>query len=617
MRAALAESPEAGADAWDARWRAATTAMFEEKVGPAAADAYRSADTPEPRLGLLSPVAREQGRWTGRVLAWFASWNAWAWQPADGRPVNAIYLAGLFAVGFVVALVRGIVLNLAGYWAAAATIKAGVRIRRAVHTHSYRLSAVAIDPDAQAEAGRLIAVRVEQIQDGFFAWMTQAFRWPVMIAGVLALLLVANVWLTLGLILGGLLVWLVAGQAAAWYRQDARLAARRADARLALLHESLTMTQLVKGYLMERYAQTRLERTLADLSRTDWRKRRGNAISGQALLTVVTLAGLGLLFLAGLVVLGGQMTVAGLVVKAVGLAALIYAVNRWIAANQRIAKARSAAANLYEFLDRRGDAGQGLDAEFLQPLSKSLDFVGVSLRETGTGRMLLENVSLTIPAGTKSAVVYADPTEAQSLAFLIVRFLDPTAGEVKVDGKNIRWVTYESLRTQVGLVLENALTFSDTVMTNIGCGEPGFTLPQIIEAAKKVHAHQFVQNLPYGYETPLGDGGTALTIGQRFRIALARAVLRDPSILVIEEPSEPMDADSTALVDDAIARLQEGRTLIVLARRPRTIRSADQVFVLQNGKVVASGRHEELIAGNNQLYRLLHFKHSLTTAESA
>ncbi len=377
------------------------------------------------------------------------------------------------------------------------------------------------------------------------------------------------------------------------------------------MRESMSLLQLVKAYLMERFSQTRFERQLTDLTRLTWRRLRGEAFSRPALFTVISLAAVAMLYLAGRVVLAGEMSVAGLTVTGIAVAALVVAVNRWIAARVRIAKARAAAADVFEFLDRRGEAGQSIDAEFLQPMAKKLEMVGVSLREPGTGRMILEDVSLSIPAGTRAAIICTHNDESHALAHLITRFADPTAGEVRIDGKNTRWVTFESVRTQVALVLENGLTFADTVANNIGCGEPNYTLPQIIEAAKTAHAHQFIQKLPYGYETLIGDGGVSLRPGQRFRIALARAILRDPSLIVIEEPTHPLDADSWVLIDDAISRIRQGRTLLFLARRPATAKAAERVFVIQNGRLVASGNHDELVSGS-ELYRLLHFKHTLT-----
>src|SRR5581483_803642 len=216
-----------------------------------------------------------------------------------------------------------------------------------------------------------------------------------------------------------------------------------------------------------------------------------------------------------------------------------------------------------------------------------MEFRAVTLKEAGTGRTILDNVSFAIPAGAKVAVVGPDPVEKRALVYLIPRFLDPTTGEIRMEDKNIRWVTHESLRAQVGLVTQDDLVFSDTVVNNIGCGDPSYNLPQVIEAAKLAHAHQFIEKLPYGYETMIGDHGHALRPGERFRIALARALLRDPSVLVIEEPTGPVDEDTLALLDDTLERVGHGRTIIFLAQRLSTLRGVDRVFLIRGGRLEA------------------------------
>jgi ATP-binding cassette subfamily B protein len=148
--------------------------------------------------------------------------------------------------------------------------------------------------------------------------------------------------------------------------------------------------------------------------------------------------------------------------------------------------------------------------------------------------------------------------------------------------------------------------FNDTVANNIGCGDKSYTLPQIIEAAKVAHAHQFIQKLAHGYETAIGDMGQALRIGEQFRIALARAILRDPAVLIVEEPVEALDDDTKSLLDDTFARILPGRTTIFLPHRLSTIRSCDQVFLLYQGKIEAAGDHRELLA-QSELYRHLQY----------
>ena len=558
-------------------------------------------------VGLLSLGLRERDRWPVRLIEPAARAVPWTWQSAGA---NANLLLTLLGAAVTLTVVRGVLLNLTAYWSTAAALDAGVRLRRAVYAHGQRLSAVAVRPDAQAEAGDLVTRQVDDVQDGLAAGINGGIRLPVLAGLTLVTLLSSHVWLTIAILALTGLVWLLAGSAAAWFRRDARLASRRADARLGMVREAVAGTQLTKAYLMERFAQTRFERHLTELSRAAWRKQRGDTVSRPTLLTVVLLVGLMMLYLAGRVVLGGEMTVAAAVVKAAALATLVVTVGRYAAVRVRVRRGASAEAAVGEFLDRRGDVAQAVDADFLQPMAKQLDLVSLSLRDAITGTLLLDQVTLTVPAGTTAAVLAADPAEGHALAHLLTRFADPTAGEVRIDGKNTRWVTYESVRTQVALVLESGLTFSDTVAHNISCGDPIFTLPQVIAAAKVAHAHQFVQRLPYGYETRIGSGGLTLSTGERFRLALARAVLRDSSLWVIEEPAGLLDADSLVLIDDTIARIKPGRTLIFLARRPATVRAADRVFVLRHGKLAAAGDHDSLLE-SSELYRQLHLRQTL------
>jgi ATP-binding cassette subfamily B protein len=249
---------------------------------------------------------------------------------------------------------------------------------------------------------------------------------------------------------------------------------------------------------------------------------------------------------------------------------------------------------------------QVVGAEFLPAISKGLQFDDVSLREPGTGRMLLQNVTMAVPVGKKVALIGPDPADLHALVYLIPRFLDPTGGEITFDGRNLRWVTLDSLRAQIAIVLQHNLIFNDTVANNIGCGDAGYSLPQIIEAAKVAHAHHFIQKLPYGYETPIGELGHSLRVGEQFRIALARAILRDPALLIIEEPDVVLDEDTKSMLDDTFDRILPGRTAVFLPRRISTLRGVDRVFLVNNGRVEAAGEHRDLLS-QNELYRHLYY----------
>jgi ABC-type multidrug transport system fused ATPase/permease subunit len=420
----------------------------------------------------------------------------------------------------------------------------------------------------------------------------------------LILILLVNFWLAFSFLLLAALVWVVGGQITAHFRRDARLATQQAETSRALLVESLGLLRLVKCFQMERFNQNRVERQLAEYSRSAWRKFRGEALAGPLLGSVALVAAVSLLYLAATSVLAGEFTVAGLAVTSVALASLGAPIANWVDSRLKLRRGREAAEAILEFLDRRGEAAEAADAEYLPILSNRIEYRNVTLKEPGTDQLLLDSVSFAVPAGTRIAIVGPDPLQKRSLVYLIPRFLDPTSGEIRIEEKNIRWVTHESLRAQVAVVMQDDLMFTDSAANAIGCGDAQYNLPQIIEAAKLAHAHQFIEKLPYGYETVVGDQGLTLKPGERFRLALARALLRDPSILVIEEPSGPIDEDTLALLDDTLERASAGRTIIFLANRLSTLRSVDRVFLLKDGKLQDSGSHRDLWQ-NNEYYRRL------------
>jgi ABC-type multidrug transport system fused ATPase/permease subunit len=542
----------------------------------------------QPPTGLLATIPRIEGHWTSPAikpaLEWVTGWNGWACT-SDGL------LAQLAVIAVALLVARIGLQNAAAHLAGTAAIEDARLLRRDVYNHCYRLGSLAIDSDEQADVGKLITDKIEAIQDGEIAARTTIPRVVSLLGVAAAVLLMVHLWVGLAVLFLGGLVWLIAGQSAAWFRRDARVAERRSAMQMAVMRESLRLMLLVKCYLMERFSQTRVERQLTDLAKTARRQHRGETLSRPTLFTVAAITGVLVLYVAARVVIGGQLSLAGLAVQVACGVAVGVGTLRWIAANVKVRKGKSAEEEVDEFFERRTDAGQPITAKFLQPLARKLELLEVSYREPGSGRMILEQVSASIPAGKRTAVLCADPDEARTFAFLLTRFLEPTGGEIRYDGENTRWVTFDSLRTQVAMVLADHTTFTDTVANNIGCGD-SFTRPQIVDAAKLAHAHGFVQQLPNGYETVIGGGGVSLRPGERFRIALARAVLRDPAVLVIEEPTEPFDPDSAALIDDTITRLQAGRTIIILARRSSTVKKADNVVVIQEGKVAGAGEYD-------------------------
>lgn len=586
---------------WEIKWQTNVYLWLNKRVNSEAADVYRrrilaqgeDAATP-PKFGLLSLVIRERQRWPGPILGWLASWNSWTWHPGSQRDANPRYLAGLFGIALVLVLLQGLTMNAANFFAARLTMDSLIRIRRAIYFHTFRLGSLAIRTLGISEPVELITRRVETVGEAIHTGLLANSRSIPLVVLLILVMLLCHFWLALTFLLLGLLVWGITGQIAAYFRQEARYSQRHAQAVLEQLRESLGMIGLVKCYQMERFNQNRVERQLGDSAEAYWRRRRGEALSGPVMLLAAALAAIACFGVAGRAVLAGELSVAGLVLLSAAMAFLVSPLDQWLRSREVMRLGRESADAIFEFLERKGEAAEAADAEFLPALTTRIEFRQVTLQAPGSSRPLLANISFAIPAASRVAIVGPNEEEKRALVYLIPRLLDPTTGEVRIEDKNIRWVTHESLRAQVALVTQSDLIFSDTVYHNIGCGDPSYTLPKVIEAAKLAHAHQFIERLPYGYETLIGDFGHPLRPGERFRIALARAILRDPSILIIEEPDGPMDEDTLALVDDTLDRIAPGRTLIFLAHRSSTLRAADRIFLIRNGQLEASGHHQDL-----------------------
>ncbi|VTT98703.1 abc transporter atp-binding protein : ABC-type multidrug transport system, ATPase and permease component OS=Singulisphaera acidiphila (strain ATCC BAA-1392 / DSM 18658 / VKM B-2454 / MOB10) GN=Sinac_6108 PE=4 SV=1: ABC_membrane: ABC_tran [Gemmataceae bacterium] len=601
-----ATAPAPTAAEWELRWRAGAYLALKERVGQAAADAYlpergTAAADEEPRLGALGLIVRERNGWAGKVLGSLASWNPWMWRPSGNQDANPKYLAGLFVLAFTLCVLRGIMVNALAYVAAAVTLDLVTRLRRAVFLHTYRLGSLLARAD---EPEHLFTRHADTVGSAVNASLLSQVRAPLLVAGLIVFILLTNLWLAVSFLLMAALLWLVGGQYAAHVRKEGRLGARQAETSTALMVESLGLLRMVKCYRMDRFNQNRVERQLAESGRATWRRLRGTALIRPLLLAVALVGAVALLYLGGRSVLSGEFSVAGLVVMAVALASLMPPIADWFDYRLKLRRGREAAAAIGEFLGRKGESAEAPDAEYLPALTTKVEFRGVRLDEPGGGRRLLENVTFTVPAGSRVAIVGTDPDEKRALVDLLPRYVDPTAGEIRIEDKNIRWVTHESLRAQVVAVMQNSWIFTDTVVNNIGCGDQQFTMPQIIEAAKLAHAHSFIEVLPHGYETVVGEHGHALKVGEQFRLSLARALLRDPSILIIEEPAGTVDEDTLALLDDTLERAAAGRTLIFLANRLSTLQNVDRVFLLKEARLVASGTHAELWETNEHYRRL-------------
>ncbi|WP_164016352.1 ABC transporter ATP-binding protein [Pyxidicoccus trucidator] len=305
----------------------------------------------------------------------------------------------------------------------------------------------------------------------------------------------------------------------------------------------------------------------------------------------------------GFLVFGGRLTVGELIAfnSYLGFLLMPIMTTGFIAA--QMSRANASALRVFELLDTPIELADAPDAVALPPLSGRVELKDVHFRYAGAEKEILRGVSFQADAGALVAIVGTTGSGKSTIINLVPRFYDVTSGEVLIDGHDVRKVSTASLRSQIGVVLQDALLFSGTVRANIAYGKPDATLEQVRAAAAAAQAAEFIEALPDQYDTVVGERGVGLSGGQRQRLAIARALLTEPNLLILDDSTSAVDAQTEALIQRALDALMRDkhRTAIVIAQRLSTVRDADLIVVLDEGKVVAQGRHQELVQ-TSELY---------------
>ena len=373
----------------------------------------------------------------------------------------------------------------------------------------------------------------------------------------------------------------------------------------SLIQEAIQGIRIVKAFGMEEYERNRFFRENRRLLKLGIRRGRIRAITTPAMELLAAFAIGGVVWYGGYSVIGGNRTQGQFMAFMTAMFLMYQPFKKLAGTNTLLQQGIVAAERVYEILDIQSDIREKSEAKPAPRLAREIEFHDVCF---GYGdKLVLKNINLKINKGEMVALVGVSGVGKSTLADLIPRFYDVTSGRITIDGVDIRDVTIESLRSQIGVVTQHTFLFNDTIKNNIAYGNTSQDVAHIVAAANAAYAHDFVTALPKGYDSVIGELGMRLSGGERQRIAIARALLKDPPILILDEATSSLDSQSEKLVQEALERLMVGRTVLVIAHRLSTIRKANRIIVLMDGAITEEGTHEELLARKaeyNKLYTL-------------
>lgn len=386
-------------------------------------------------------------------------------------------------------------------------------------------------------------------------------------------------------------------------KRSARSQRKLEGAIAARISESLSSIALVQAFGRERYEREQFtsasEHTLEESIRT----ARLEAAATRTV-EIISAAGVCAVVLFGaLQALGGSLTPGELLIFATYVSSMYKPIRNMAKLSLRFSKAAVSAERIAEILATEPDVA---DRPFAVPASSlrgRIEFRDVGFGY-GDGKRALHRLSFSIPAGQRVALVGASGAGKSTIVNLLLRFYDPASGTVLVDGVDLRDYQRESLRQQIGVVLQDTILFAASVRENIAYGKPDASAAEIEQAARLAQAHEFISALPNGYDTPIGERGATLSGGQRQRISLARALLKHPAILILDEPTSAVDAEAAAQIQATISSIQQGRTTLMIAHQFTALDGFDQILVLRDGALAEQGTHAELLARRGYYYEL-------------
>jgi ATP-binding cassette subfamily B protein len=494
-----------------------------------------------------------------------------------------------------VALGRGLFNFLQGYWSEVTSQGVAYDLRNSIFA---KLQGLSFSYHDRAQTGKLmtrVTSDVELVRHFVGNGLIQLLSALTLLVGTLIILLRMNLGLaliTLGVVpfILLILVWFV--------RQImpvSKAVQKKLSALNTILQENLAGMRVVKAFTREDYEKKRFLHANQELLDQNLTLMRMFANSFPLIFFIANLGTVAVVWAGGLQILNQTLTLGELVAFTGYLGFLLMPIFMLGMIGAMLSRAEVSAQRIFEVIDAESEVHDRPDALRLPPVQGRVAFEQVDFRYIGGETHILSQVTFTAEPGQTVAILGATGSGKSTIINLIPRFYDVTSGRVTVDGHDVRSVTLDSLRSQIGIVLQETTLFSGSLRENIAYGRPEASLEEVIAAAQAAQAHEFITALPEGYETLVGERGVGLSGGQKQRIAIARALLVDPRILILDDSTSAVDAETEHKIQIALGLLMQGRTSFVIAQRLSTVRDADLILLLDGGRLVDQGRHSDLL----------------------
>jgi subfamily B ATP-binding cassette protein MsbA len=567
-------------------------------------------------LGMISPLVITIFYRDGNAISLLGSSNIAILRHLDAWIFGAsalVTLKRLAAAILVIFFLKGLFQYLHSYF----NCRVEQGVIRDIRNHFYRhIHALSLGFFARSSTGNLssivtndVEIVKEAVSKGFIEMIREST-----LALIYAVIVIWASWrlAILSIILVPLLIILIARIGKRLRKRGTRIQ-EKMGAIMSTFTETVSGIRIVKAFAMEQFELKKFFRNTGEYLKTVVRFESLKLILAPLTEFIGAIAACVILLYGGfLILVSNSLSADSFFVFLAASLSLMQPIKRIGEANSNIQRGLGAAKRIFDILDTEERICESPGAKPFEELKQGIQFRNVSF-SYNPEKQVLTDVNLSVRAGQVVALVGPSGTGKTTIINLIPRFYDPTNGSIEFDGTDIRKFTLKSLREAIGLVTQEIILFNDTVMNNIAYGRTALCRDDVVRVAKAANAHDFIENFPRGYETVIGERGVSLSGGEKQRIAIARALLKDPPILILDEATSALDAESQALVQEAIQKLMVGRTTIVIAHRLSTIKDVDIIYVVDGGTIVEKGTHVQLLKQKG-IYRNL-YRHILKEAE--